>query len=170
MSLGNYLPVNSMLISQHGWCLLVESDCITELLLLHRLCWFQHEISPFSALWTEKSLINQELGGQWKPVMRIYWCAEDTFFEDPSAVNILEKQEFNFATNSILPRTGIVSWSTFFVYGRCYRRSPAHNRLSHILEKNEVPDTLNGVLVKYEDATIIIPDSTLPFRLAITVT
>ena len=36
------------------------------------------------------------------------------------------------------------------------------NRLSHILEKNEVPDTLNGFLVKYEeDATIIIPDSTL---------
>ena len=59
-------------------------------------------------------------------------------------------------------RFSIVSWSTFFVYGRCYRRSPAHNRLSHILEKNEVPDTLNGFLVKYEDATIIIPDSTLP--------
>ena len=58
-------------------------------------------------------------------------------------------------------RFSIVSWSTFFVYGRCYRRSPAHNRLSHILEKNEVPDTLNGFLVKYEDATIIIPDSTL---------
>ena len=36
-----------------------------------------------------------------------------------------------------------------------------HNRLSHVLEKNEVPDTLNGFLVKYEDATIIIPDSTL---------
>ena len=29
------------------------------------------------------------------------------FFEDPSAVNILEKQEFNSATNSILPHTGI---------------------------------------------------------------
>ena len=28
-------------------------------------------------------------------------------------------------------------------------------------KKNEVPDTLNGFLVKYEDATIIIPDSTL---------
>ena len=33
--------------------------------------------------------------------------------------------------------------------------------MSHILEKNEVPDTLNGISVKYEDATIIIPDSTL---------
>ena len=54
-------------------------------------------------------------------------------------------------------RFSIVSWSTFFVYGRCYRRLPAHNRLSPILEKNEVPDTLNGFLVKYEDATIIIP-------------
>ena len=30
-----------------------------------------------------------------------------------------------------------------------------------IFEKNEVPDTLNGFLVKYEDATMIIPDSTL---------
>ena len=47
------------------------------------------------------------------------------------------------------------------LYWRCYRRSQAHNRLSHIFEKNEVPDTLNGFLVKYEDATIIIPDSTL---------
>ena len=35
------------------------------------------------------------------------------------------------------------------------------NRLSHILEKNEVPETLNGFLVKFEDATIIIPVSTL---------
>ena len=26
----------------------------------------------------------------------------------------------------------------------------SHNLLSHILEKNEVPDTLNGFLVKYE--------------------
>ena len=49
----------------------------------------------------------------------------------------------------------IVSWSTFFVYGRWYRRSPAHNRLSHILGKNVVPDTPNGFLVKYEDATMI---------------
>ena len=32
-------------------------------------------------------------------------------------------------------------------------------------EKNEVPDTLNGISVKYEDATIIIPDSTLPWFL-----
>ena len=53
-----------MLISQYVWCLLGESDRITELLLLHRLYWFWHEISPFSAQWIEKSLINQELGRQ----------------------------------------------------------------------------------------------------------
>ena len=29
------------------------------------------------------------------------------FFEDPSAVNILKKHEFNSAANSILPSTGI---------------------------------------------------------------
>ena len=44
---------------------------------------------------------------------------------------------------------------------RIWAMLPAHNRLSHILEKNEVPDTLNGLLVKHEDATIIVPDSTL---------
>ena len=32
-----------------------------------------------------------------------------------------------------------------------YRRSQAHNRFSHIFEKYEKPDTLNGFLVKYED-------------------